>query len=57
MAQANAGSMIAEVTVVMEFGGAAEVIAWICHAHRALPEAVKEAAMVCRYRARFVCEV
>ena len=42
---ADAGNMIAEAAVAMEFGGAAEDIARTCHAHPTLPEAVKEAAM------------
>ncbi|KQY98047.1 dihydrolipoamide dehydrogenase [Pseudolabrys sp. Root1462] len=41
----DAGNMIAEAAIVMEFGGAAEDIARTCHAHPTLPEAVKEAAM------------
>jgi dihydrolipoamide dehydrogenase len=41
----DAGNMIAEAAVVMEFGGSAEDIARTCHAHPTLPEAVKEAAM------------
>lgn len=41
----DAGTLIAEVVAVMEFGGAAEDIARTCHAHPTLNEAVKEAAM------------
>lgn len=41
----NAGEMIHEVVTIMEFGGAAEDIARICHAHPTLSEAVKEAAL------------
>ncbi|MCW5691564.1 MAG: dihydrolipoyl dehydrogenase [Pseudolabrys sp.] len=41
----DAGNMIAEAAVLMEFGGAAEDLARTCHAHPTLPEAVKEAAM------------
>lgn len=41
----EAGTMIAEAVAVMEFGGSAEDIARICHAHPTLNEAVKEAAM------------
>lgn len=47
----DAGNMIAEAAVVMEFGGAAEDIARTCHAHPTLPEAVKEAAMAVAKRA------
>ena len=42
---ADAGNMIAEVVLAMEFGASAEDIARTCHAHPTLPEAVKEAAM------------
>ena len=38
---ADAGNMIAEAAVAMEFGAAAEDIARTCHAHPTLPEAVK----------------
>jgi dihydrolipoamide dehydrogenase len=41
----DAGNMIAEAAVAMEFGAAAEDIARTCHAHPTLPEAVKEAAL------------
>jgi dihydrolipoamide dehydrogenase len=42
---ADAGNMIAEAVLAMEFGASAEDIARTCHAHPTLPEAVKEAAM------------
>ena len=42
---AEAGTMIAEVVSVMEFGGSAEDIARTCHAHPTLNEVVKEAAL------------
>jgi dihydrolipoamide dehydrogenase len=48
---ADAGNMIAEAAVAMEFGAAAEDIARTCHAHPTLPEAVKEAAMAVAKRA------
>ena len=41
----DAGNMIAEACIAMEFGASAEDIARTCHAHPTLPEAVKEAAM------------
>jgi dihydrolipoamide dehydrogenase len=47
----DAGNMIAEAAVAMEFGAAAEDIARTCHAHPTLPEAVKEAAMAVGKRA------
>ena len=42
---ADAGTMIAEAEVLMEFGGSAEDLARTCHAHPTLNEAVKEAAL------------
>ncbi|MBL8639596.1 MAG: FAD-dependent oxidoreductase, partial [Alphaproteobacteria bacterium] len=41
----EAGTLIAEVTAVMEFGGSSEDIARTCHAHPTLEEVVKEAAL------------
>ena len=41
----DAGQLIAEIVTTMEFGGSAEDIARICHAHPTTSEAVKEAAM------------
>ena len=48
---ADAGNMIAEAAVAMEFGAAAEDIARTCHAHPTLTEAVKEAALAVGKRA------
>ena len=48
---AQAGEIIHEVAVVMEFGGSAEDLARICHAHPTLSEAVKEAALAVANRA------
>ncbi|MBG1233625.1 dihydrolipoyl dehydrogenase [Aestuariivirga litoralis] len=48
---AQAGEMIHEVAVLMEFGGSAEDLARTCHAHPTLSEAVKEAAMAVDGRA------
>ena len=42
---ADAGNMIAEAAVAMEFGASSEDIGRTCHAHPTLPEAVKEAAL------------
>ena len=42
---AEAGTMIAECAMAMEFGASAEDIARTCHAHPTLNEAVKEAAL------------
>ena len=41
----DAGTMIAECVVAMEFAASAEDIGRICHAHPTLNEAVKEAAL------------
>ena len=41
----NAGDLIAEAVIAMEFGASAEDIARTCHAHPGLAEALKEAAM------------
>jgi dihydrolipoamide dehydrogenase len=42
---AEAGTMIAEAALAIEFGASAEDIARTCHAHPTLNEAVKEAAL------------
>ncbi|HPG88028.1 MAG TPA: dihydrolipoyl dehydrogenase [Hyphomicrobium sp.] len=47
----NAGELIAEAAVTMEFGGSAEDLARTCHAHPTLAEAVKEAALSVAKRA------
>lgn len=41
----NAGEMIAEVALAMEYGASSEDIARTCHAHPTLSEALKEACM------------
>src|SRR5260370_21515212 len=48
---ADAGNMIAEAAVAMEFGASSEDIARTCHAHPTLSEAVKEAALAVDQRA------
>jgi dihydrolipoamide dehydrogenase len=48
---ADAGNMIAEAAVAMEFGAASEDIARTCHPHPTLSEAVKEAALAVDGRA------
>src|SRR4051812_48405584 len=48
---ADAGTMITEATIAMEFGGSAEDIARTCHPHPTLSEAVKEAALAVGKRA------
>ncbi len=48
---AEAGEMIHEIAVAMEFGGAAEDVARTCHAHPTRSEAIKEAAMAVAKRA------
>jgi len=47
----DAGTMIAEIAVAMEFGASAEDVARTCHAHPTLNEAVKEAALAVEGRA------
>jgi dihydrolipoamide dehydrogenase len=51
VACADAGNMIAEAALAMEFGASSEDIARTCHAHPTLSEAVKEAAMAVAKRA------
>jgi dihydrolipoamide dehydrogenase len=46
----DAGNMIAEAAVAMEFGASSEDVARTCHAHPTLTEAVKEAAMAVEKR-------
>ena len=41
----EAGDLIQEAVVAMEFGGSAEDLARTCHGHPGLSEAVKEAAL------------
>ena len=41
----DAGNMIHEIVLAMEFGGSAEDVARTCHGHPTLNEAVKEAAL------------
>lgn len=48
---ANAGELIAEACVLMEFSGSAEDLARTCHAHPTFSEAVKEAALAVAKRA------
>ena len=43
----QAGELIAELCVAMEFGAAAEDIARTCHAHPTCSEAIREAALAC----------
>ncbi|EHL98869.1 dihydrolipoyl dehydrogenase [Acetobacteraceae bacterium AT-5844] len=47
----DAGTLIAEIAVAMEFGASAEDVARTCHAHPSLNEAVKEAALAVDGRA------
>ncbi|MCX7684104.1 MAG: dihydrolipoyl dehydrogenase [Acetobacteraceae bacterium] len=50
----DAGTLIAEIVLAMEFGASAEDIARSCHAHPSLNEAVKEAALAVAGRALHV---
>lgn len=47
----NAGEMIAEATLALEYGASSEDIARTCHAHPTLAEAFKEAAMATHSKA------
>jgi dihydrolipoamide dehydrogenase len=47
----DAGNMIAEAAIAMEFGASSEDIARTCHAHPTLTEAIKEAALAVGKRA------
>ncbi len=47
----DAGTLIHEAVVAMEFGGSAEDLARTCHAHPTLAEAVREAALAVAGRA------
>jgi dihydrolipoamide dehydrogenase len=47
----EAGELIGECAVVMEFGGSSEDLARTCHAHPTRSEAVKEAALAVEKRA------
>jgi dihydrolipoamide dehydrogenase len=41
----DAGTMIAEAALAIEFGASSEDLARTCHAHPTLEEAIKEAAL------------
>jgi dihydrolipoamide dehydrogenase len=47
----DAGTLIAELAIAIEFGASAEDVARTCHAHPSLNEAVKEAALAVDGRA------
>ena len=47
----EAGTLIGEITLAIEFGASAEDVARTCHAHPTLEEAVKEAALAADGRA------
>lgn len=47
----NAGELIAEAVLTMEYGGSSEDIARTCHAHPTLSEALREAAMATQGKA------
>ena len=47
----QAGELIAEAAILMEFSGSAEDLARTCHAHPTLAEALKEAALAVAKRA------
>jgi dihydrolipoamide dehydrogenase len=47
----DAGTLIAELVMAIEFGASAEDVGRLCHAHPSLNEAVKEAALAANGRA------
>jgi dihydrolipoamide dehydrogenase len=47
----DAGNMIGEAAIALEFGASSEDIARICHAHPTLSEAIKESALAVAKRA------
>jgi dihydrolipoamide dehydrogenase len=47
----DAGTLIAEAALAMEYGASSEDVARTCHAHPTLNEAVKEAALAVLGRA------
>jgi dihydrolipoamide dehydrogenase len=50
----DAGTMIPEAVLAMEFGGSSEDLALTVHAHPTLPESIKEAALVLQGRAMHI---
>lgn len=50
----DAGNLIPEAVIAMEFGGTAEDLALTVHAHPTLPESLKEAALVLQGRAMHI---
>ncbi len=51
MISSNAGELIAEMSLAIEFGASAEDIARTCHAHPTFSEAIKESALAVDKRA------
>jgi dihydrolipoamide dehydrogenase len=49
---ADAGNMIAEATLAMEFAASVEDVASAFHAHPTMPEALREAALAANHLAR-----
>jgi len=49
-----AGDLLSEAVIAMEFGASAEDIARTCHAHPAMGEALREAALAVAGRALHV---
>lgn len=47
----NAGEMIAEAVLGVEYGASSEDIARTCHAHPTLSEALKEACLAAHFKA------
>ena len=51
MIGSDAGEMIHEAALAMEYGASSEDVARTCHAHPTLSEAIKEACMACHSKA------
>jgi dihydrolipoamide dehydrogenase len=47
---ANAGELIQELVLGMEYGASSEDIARTCHAHPTISEAIKEAALAAHFK-------
>lgn len=47
----NAGELIQELVLGIQYGASSEDIAWVSHAHPGMSEAVKEACMAAHFKA------
>ena len=51
MVGSDAGEMIHEAALAMEYGASSEDVARTCHAHPTLSEAIKEACLAAYFKA------